>query len=374
MMAHIPVYRPHFTGKEREYVLDCLESGWISSRGAYIGRFEAACAAYLGAEHALSVSNGTVALHLALLACGIGPGDEVIVPTFTYVASVNAIRYVGATPVFAESLPETWQVDPADVASRITPRTRAIMAVHLYGAACNLPALERLAGERGLYLIEDAAEAFGTRIGDRHAGTFGDVATFSFFGNKTITTGEGGLVVCKDAARAERIALLKSQFASPTKRYWHDDVGYNYRMTNIQAAIGLAQIEQVEPILAAKRRLAMRYAELLADVPLTFHREPPGTTHSFWMVSALVPKAEDRDPLFAHLEGQGIETRPTFYPAHTMPMFHDPACPPDAYPVARDLGARGFNLPSFPDLTDAELDHVIGSIRDFFQGQARRVA
>jgi perosamine synthetase len=373
-MPHIPVYRPHFTGKERDYVLDCLDTGWISSRGVYIGKFEAACARYLGTPHALSVSNGTVALHLALLACDIGPGDEVIVPSFTYVASVNAIRYVGATPVFADSLPETWQLDPADVARRIGPRTRAIMAVHLYGCASDLPALSRLAETHGLYLIEDAAEAFGTRIGERHVGTFGDVATFSFFGNKTITTGEGGLVVCRDAARAERIALLKSQFASPTRRYWHDDIGYNYRMTNIQAAIGLAQIERVDDILAAKRRLAFRYAELLADTPLAWHREPAGTTHSFWMVSALVPRAADREPFFAHLEAHGIETRPAFYPAHTMPMFRDPACPDEAYPVACDLGARGFNLPSFPDLTEQELDWVTGRIRDFFQDRRRRSA
>lgn len=370
-MPRIPVYRPHLAAKEREYVLDALDSGWISSRGPYIERFERACASYLGVTHALSVCNGTAALHLALLACGIGPGDEVIVPTFTYVASVNAIRYVGAHPVFADSCRETWQVDPVDVARRIRSRTRAIMAVHLYGAPADMHRLGDLAAAHDLYLIEDAAEALGTKLGDRHVGTFGDVATFSFFGNKTITTGEGGLVACRDPARGERIALLKNQYVSATRRYWHDDVGYNYRMTNIQAAIGLAQMERVAEIVAAKRRLAQRYRDALRGVPLAWHQEAEGTTHSFWMVSALVPSAEDRDPLLAHLDRAGIETRPAFYPIHTLPMYAETEIATDAFPVARDLAARGFNLPSPADLSESELEDVAGAVRDFFHAHRR---
>ncbi|WP_338105597.1 DegT/DnrJ/EryC1/StrS aminotransferase family protein [Microvirga tunisiensis] len=363
----IPVYRPHFTGKEREYVLDCLDSGWISSRGEYIARFEDACRSFIGAEHALSVCNGTVALHLALLACGIGPGDEVIVPTLTYIASANAIRYVGATPVFVESMPDTWQVDPADVERKITSRTKAIMAVHLYGCPCDMTRLCDLAQRYHIKLIEDAAEAFGTRWHGRHVGTFGDVSTFSFFGNKTITTGEGGLVVCQDPAMSEHIGLLKSQYASPHRRYWHEDIGYNYRMTNITAAIGLAQVEKADEILAAKRRLARSYEQKLADLPISFHNEPAGATHSYWMVSFLVPSAEDREPLRDHLEKMGIETRPFFYPAHTMPMYADPRRPNSAFPVAIDLGARGLNLPSFPDLTDDEIESVAEAVRSYFE-------
>jgi perosamine synthetase len=366
-MIDIPVYRPHFTGNEREYVLDCIDSGWISSRGEYINRFEDACRHFIGADYVHSVSNGTVALHLAMLACGISAGDEVIVPTLTYVASVNAIRYVGATPVFVDSLSDTWQIDPEDVERRITPRTKAIMVVHLYGCPCDMSRLCDLAKRHNIKIIEDAAEAFGTRWKGQHVGTFGDVATFSFFGNKTITTGEGGLVVCRDAAMAEHIALLKSQYASTTRRYWHDDIGYNYRMTNVAAAIGLAQVEKVEAILKAKRDLAGWYEKKLAGLPVAFHKEPQGATHSYWMVSILAPSTEDREPLCDHLERLGIETRPFFYPAHTLPMYADPRRPNSAFPIATDLGSRGINLPSFPDLSEEQVDRIADAVRSYFK-------
>jgi hypothetical protein len=224
-MQHIPVYQPDLSGNEKKYVLECLDSTWISSKGRFIGDFEGGFASYVDAPHAVSVCNGTVALHLALVALGIGPGDEVIVPSLTYIASVNAIHYVGATPVFAESLADTWQVDPEDVERRIGPRTRAVMAVHLYGGSCEMDRLVALCEQYGLKLVEDCAEAIGTRIGDRHVGTFGDVATFSFFGNKTITTGEGGMVTCKDPVLDASLRHLRGQGLAANREYWHDRTG-----------------------------------------------------------------------------------------------------------------------------------------------------
>ena len=204
-------------------------------------------------EHATSVCNGTMALHLALVALGIGPGDEVIVPTLTYIASVNAITYTGAAPVFVDSLPDTWQMDPEDVRMKITPNTKAIMAVHLYGHPCDMEALTKIADDNGLFLIEDAAEAFGSKFRGRHAGSFGDISCFSFYGNKTITTGEGGMVVSDDDTLYDRSLHFKGQGLAKHREYWHDMIGYNYRMTNICAAIGLAQMEQVDSFLSRKR-------------------------------------------------------------------------------------------------------------------------
>lgn len=363
----IPVYQPYLTGREKEYVNRCLDSTWISSRGEFIGLFEHSFAEYIGAPHATSVCNGTVAIHLALAALGIGPGDEVIVPALTYIASINTILQTGATPVFADSLESTWQVDPEDVRRKITAKTRAIMAVHLYGQACDMAALVGICREHDLLLVEDCAEAFGSYIDGRHVGTFGDVATFSFFGNKTITTGEGGMVVARDSAIMERARHLKNQGVSPSREYWHDELAYNYRMTNICAAIGLAQLEEAGNILARKRRIADGYRERLADLPLQVHREVPGTTHSFWMCSILVDDAGLRQALRDHLKGAGIETRPLFYPAHQIPHCRSD----EAFPVAESLSQRGINLPSYPALSDSEVDFVCRSIRQFFDERAQ---
>jgi perosamine synthetase len=267
------------------------------------------------------VCNGTAALHVALMALGIGPGDEVIVPTLTYIASVNAIAYTGATPVFVDSLRSTWQVDPEDVRRRITARTRAIMAVHLYGQACDMDAIVAIAEEHRLFVVEDCAEAFGSLYGGRHVGTFGDIAAFSFFGNKTITTGEGGMVVSNDKTLIERARHLKGQGLAAHREYWHDVVGYNYRMTNIEAAIGLAQLERADQLIERKRDLAARYAAALAHLPIDIHSQASGTIHSYWMFSILVERDDQRDPLRKHLAAAGIETRPLFYPVHTMPIY-----------------------------------------------------
>ncbi|NBW81911.1 DegT/DnrJ/EryC1/StrS aminotransferase family protein [bacterium] len=365
-----PVYRPNLAGNESRYVNECLQSSWISSRGEFVTRFEREFAAWVGAAAATSCSNGTVSLHLALLALGIGAGDEVIVPAFTYVASVNAIRYVGAIPVFVESALDDWQMDLSAVERALTPKTKAIMAVHLYGQACDLKKLSMLCKQKGIFLVEDCAEAIGTRVGMAHVGTFGDIGSFSFFGNKTITTGEGGMLISNNPALIARCAHLKSQAVSPERSYWHDAIGYNYRMTNICAAIGTAQLERVEPVLARKRTIAMRYRDALKAVPkVVFHDETPGTTHSYWMVSIRVENEKMRDELRAHLQNNDIETRPGFPPSHLFPM-HREFARGQSFPQAELLGATSINLPSYPDLSNDDVDFICSAIADYF-GAAR---
>lgn len=366
----IPVYRPDLSGKERDYVLECVDSTWISSIGGFIDRFEQAVAAATGARHAIAVCNGTVALHLALHCLGVGPGDEVIVPSFTYIASVNTIAQTGARPVFAESLRSDWSLDPEDVERRITPRTKAIMAVHLYGYASDMAALRQIADRHRLTIVEDCAEALGSTLGGRHVGRFGEVGTFSFFGNKTITTGEGGMVITDDDALATSLRKTKGQGQSFTRRYWHDVLGFNYRMTNIAAAIGVAQMERYDEILARKRALARRYRERLEPYGAAFQTARPGMTGSDWLVSFLVPPGVDRDRLMADMEAAAVETRPVFYPAHHMPMYDTPI----RLPVAEDIAARGMSVPSYPALTEADQDRVVEAFVAALERQTGRRA
>lgn len=354
----IPVYRPDLSGNERRYVLECVDTSWISSIGGFIPRFERALAEVTGARHAVAVCNGTVALHLALHCLGLGPGDEVIVPTFTYIASVNTIAQTGATPVFADVRQSDWLLDPDDVERRITPRTRAILPVHLYGAVCDMMALGRLAAHRNLRIIEDCAEALGARLNGRHSGLFGDAGTFSFFGNKTVTTGEGGAVITQDEALATRLRQVKGQGQSFTRRYWHEMLGFNYRMTNIAAAIGVAQLERFEEIKQRKRTITQRYLQLLDGLPVTFQRPVLGAERSEWLVSLLLPEGADRDRIMADMQAAGIETRPVFYCAHTMPMY----ATSQKLPVAEGIAGRGISLPSFPSLTEVEMNRVADSL------------
>lgn len=366
MNFRIPVYRPDLMGNETRYVLECLDSTWISSKGKFVSEFEARFAEYIGVPYASTVSNGTVALHLALLALGIGPGDEVIVPTLTYIAAANAIRYTGATPVFVDSLASTWQMDPEDVKQKMTERTRAIMAVHIYGHPCDMDALGAVAKAGGVFLIEDCAEAFGSRYANQHVGTFGDIATFSFFGNKTITTGEGGMVVTRDLTLHQRARHFKGQGLAAHREYWHDVVGYNYRMTNVCAAIGLAQLERANEFIDKKRQVAAWYHEGLKGANVTLQQASDGVTHSWWMFSLLVEEASRRDPLRRSLEKHGIETRPVFYPVHTMPMYAERY---QRHPIAEDLAWRGINLPSWPGLSRDEVMEVCAVIEDYLRTQ-----
>lgn len=354
----IPVYQPSFDGNEKAYVAECLESSWISSRGKYISQFEKDFASYLDTNYATSVSNGTVALHLALATLGIGPGDEVIVPTLTYIATVNAIAYVGATPVFVDSKIGSWNIDPDLIVAKLSSKTKAILAVHLYGAPCEMDSIVSICKRHQLFLIEDAAEAFGSKYHGRYAGTFGDISTFSFFGNKTITTGEGGMVVSNQKEIIDRAAHLKSQAVSPDREYWHNEIGYNFRMTNICAAIGVAQLEYADEILQKKRQLAEWYRADLADTSLVFQTENADELNSYWMVSILAADKNERDSIRRHLKSNEIETRPLFHPAHMMPAFRTD----DPYPIAESLSCRGLNLPSYPGLTRDQVSYICSNI------------
>lgn len=363
-MERIPVYKPDLSGNEKKYVDDCIDSTWISSKGKYVGMFEDAFAKYIGTNYAVSVNNGTIALHLALLMLGIGEGDEVIVPTFTYIASVNAITYTGAKPVFADSSEETWQVDPEQVQKKITKRTKAIIAVHLYGHPCDMDALMGLCNKYGLYMIEDCAEAIGSVYKGKKVGNIGHVSCFSFFGNKTITTGEGGMVLTNEKYLFEKAVHLKNQGLADGYEYWHNIVGYNYRMTNICAAIGLAQLERIDSFLEKKRKIAIKYKENLKTIPVVTHKEEKGVVHSYWMNSIITRSNEERKRLNDYLEEKKIETRPTFYPVHMMPMYLEKG----DYHVAEKIGLRGINLPSWPGLSDEQITYICEQIDAFYVG------
>jgi perosamine synthetase len=354
----IRLAEPWLMGNESAYVLDALRQNQLSM-GNYVARFEAAFAAAMGCEHGISTTSGTTALHLILAAIGIGPGDEVILPALTFVATANAVRYCGATPVLADISPETWCINPDDVAQRITSRTRAIIAVHLYGHPADMDSLQELADGYELRLIEDAAEAPGAFYKGRPVGALSEAAAFSFYGNKTITTGEGGMVTTHDKRLAERLRLLRGQGMDPTRRYWHAVVGYNYRMTELQGAVGLGQVEELQVHLAARRRVAELYRQFAPD--LRWQGTATWARPAWWMN---VAQFEDRDGAAERLAKRGIETRPAFVPLHLMPPYHDCGIP-GAYPVAERVGACGLCLPSHARMAADDVWQVCETLRNW---------
>jgi len=365
-MMKVPVYQPYLNGNEKDYINECIDTNWISSKGKFVQEFEQDFTEYIGSKYATTVCNGTVALHLALLALDIKPYDEIIVPTFTYIASVNAIAYMGAVPVFADSNLKTWQVCTEDITRKITNKTRAIMAVHLYGYPCDMIKINQIAKQHNLFVIEDCSESLGSKLNGKHLGTFGDISTFSFFGNKTITTGEGGMVATNNRKLYELCCKLKNQgLQGGDRQYWHDVVGYNYRMTNICAAIGKAQLERIDDILEKKKAIADCYTQSLKNLPFDLLPQDEFVENSYWMFTALVKPPFSRNELMKHLADNGIETRPTFYPAHQMPMYFK-----DEYhfPIAEEIGNRGINLPSYPSIRKEELRYVIDKVGSFFEG------
>lgn len=355
----IPVYQPDLSGNERAYLMEAFDSSWISSQGRFLNKFEGLFSEYTGIPHTAAVCNGTVALHLALHCLDLAPGDEVIVPSFTYIASVNTIVQAGGTPVFAEVRAEDWLLDPADVVRRITPRTKAIMAVHLYGAACDMDSLVSIAEEHRLTLVEDCAEALGTTWRGRHVGDFGRVAAWSFFGNKTVTTGEGGMVATRDPELHRRMVIAKGQGQDPERRYWHPVIGFNYRMTNLCAAIGTAQFERITTTVARKRQIAAMYRERLAESPVVLQKPAPEVASSEWLFSVLLPPDVDRDAVMHKMKMAGVDTRPVFYCAHQMPPYRHGETP---LPVSEGISARGLSLPSFPALSEVEVDRVCNAL------------
>jgi perosamine synthetase len=354
----IPVAHPSLSGNEKKYVLECLESGWISSIGEFIGRFEESFARFCGVSHAVASNNGTSALHLALEALGTGPGDEIIVPTLTFVATANAVRYCGATPVFVDS-DATMTLDPDLVEEKVTERTKGIIAVHLYGHPAHMHPILEVARKRNLFVLEDAAEAHGAQYEGRPVGSLGHAATFSFYGNKIISTGEGGMVTTSDAALHDRLLLLRGQGMDPGRRYWFPIIGYNYRMTNICAAIGLAQLEQIDQFLQTRRTIASSYHQCLTDLQdyIQLPSEQPWAKHAFWSYPIILRDSVVmcRDRLMKALEQDCIDTRPVFYPMHTLPPYSDAT---GTYPIADRLATRGLCLPMHTLLTEDDICHI----------------
>ena len=362
MSCKYPVYQPYLGGNEKKYVIDCLETNWISSLGKYVDLFQNSFSEYTDIPYSSGVCNGTVALHLALEALGIGPGDEVVVPTLTYIAAVNCITYTGATPVFVDSSEDTWQMDPEDIRQKITSNTKAILCVHVYGHPCEMDTIMSIAKEHTLFVVEDCAEALGSRYQNKHVGNFGDVATFSFYGNKTITTGEGGMICTHSQKLFDKIIRLRGQGLAKNREYWHDMVGYNYRMTNICAAIGFGQMENIDSILIKKRQIANLYKDQLYETEFEFHKENKDVYHSYWMNTILIPEDMSRTKLRDFLGKNGIETRPMFYPIHTMPIY---ANDQEKHSVAEDISKRGLNLPSYSNLGLNDIKFISNCLKMF---------
>ena len=362
--ARIPVAAPVLDGREKEYVLECLSTSWISSNGRFIVEFEKAFADFCGVEHAVATNNGTTALHLALVSLGLKPGDEVIVPTLTYIASANAVRYCGAIPVFVDNHVPNFNMDPDAIQAKITGRTKGILPVDLYGHPVDLDPILQIAENNGLFVLEDAAEAVGARYKGRRLGGHGTCATFSFFGNKIITTGEGGMVTTNDGELAARLRLFRGQGMDPQQRYWFPVIGYNYRMTNIAAAIGLAQLERVDLHLAKRKLIAEGYNRRLTRYSDRFllPTAEAWADHAYWMYTIILRESlmVDRDEVMRDLDEVGIETRPVFWPMHVLPPYRDTTG--EAFPCAEFCSSRGISLPTHGLLTENDLDRVVDAL------------
>jgi perosamine synthetase len=353
-MPKIPIAVPDISEEETVNVLEAIRSGWISSKGPYVKQFESEFARYIGVNQGIATANGTVALHLAIVALGIREGDEVIVPTLSFIAAANAVTYAGAKVIFADSHPDYWCIDPKDVERKISKNTKAVIAVHLYGHPCDMDSILASSKERGLKVIEDCAEAHGAEYKGKKVGSFGDVSCFSFYGNKTITTGEGGMCLTNDIDLAERMRILRDHGMSPRRRYWYDVVGFNYRMTNIQAAIGVAQMKKVDKLIERKRQIADIYQHVLAGTEhLTLAPAMPWARSSYWFYSVLVKTEGIREKIINYLDNEGIETRPFFPPIHSLPPYSKDDT--EHFPISEQLSSRGINLPGGPILSD---DHV----------------
>ncbi len=355
-----PIMEPLLGGNELDYVTECVKTNWISSQGKFVTEFENMFAEYHGASFALAVSNGTVALHLALVSLGIGEGDEVIVPDLTFAASINAILHAGATPVIVDVDPETWNIDPDKITQAITPKTKAIMPVHLYGNPCDMNALSDIAATHGLLIVEDCAEALGSTYDGRKVGVFGDASAFSFFGNKTITTGEGGMILFQDESVYQKAKVLRDHGMSKDKRYWHDYVGYNYRLTNLQAAIGTAQMERIDAIIAHKTKLGSSYLKHLSQVKgIRTQRTLPNATSTFWLFSVAIEEERsevDAEFIMSEMSLKGIETRRVFYPLSEMDIYKKYVS--QKCENAASISNQGVSLPSYLNLELDDVAHI----------------
>lgn len=373
-MKKIKVAEPTLAGNERTYAMQCFDEGWISSNGRFISQFETAFASYNDVSHAISTNNGTTGLHLALLAMNLKPGQEVLIPTLTYIATANAVSYCGAIPVLVDCEPGTMNIDPRDLESKITSKTVGIIPVHLYGHPADMVSVMQIARKNNLWVVEDAAEAHGSTINGRKVGTFGDCAIFSFFGNKIVTTGEGGMITTNSDSIADRAKLLRSQGMDPQRRYWFPEIGFNYRMTNIQAAIGVAQLEQIESFLEKRRWIANHYDSGFSDLGeyLWVPIEKEGVKHSYWMytINLLQSNEAGRDFVMQYLDLKGIETRPVFYPMHRMPPYFNNRI---SFQTADKWSTTGINLPTHANLDADDLDYVIENVKNAL-GELRKMS
>jgi perosamine synthetase len=364
-MYKYPVAEPEIGEKELSNVVEAVESGWVSSKGKFIEEFENSFAKYVGVKYGVATSNGTAALHLALAALGVRPHDEVIVPDLTFAATINAVLYVGAKPIIVDIDPNYWCLDPSNLRKAITSRTKAIIPVHLYGHPCDMDAILEVAERQGLYVIEDAAEAHGAEYKGRRVGCFSHIACFSFYGNKIITTGEGGMCLTNDEELMEKMRILRDHGMNPDKKYWHNIVGFNYRMTNLQAALGVAQLSKIEKFIEKKRRIARLYAEELSSIEgVTLHPEMPWAKCVYWLYSILLNEkvGVTRDQLMEKLAMEGIETRNLFYPLHEMPLYQRYANL--SYPASSAISRRGLSLPSSVKLNEEDIIYITRKIKE----------
>lgn len=372
MSDFIPVNEPLLDGNEKEYLLKCIETGWISSEGPFIKEFEQKFAERVGRKHGIAVTNGTAAIDAAVDALGIGLGDEVIMPTFTIISCITQIIRCGAIPVLVDSDPVTWNMDVTQIEARITPRTKAIMVVHIYGLPVEMTPVLDIAKRHGLKVIEDAAEMHGQTYNGQPCGSFGDISTFSFYPNKHITTGEGGMIVTDDDELAETCRSLRNLCFQPQKRFVHERLGWNLRMTNMQAALGLAQLERLGEFVARKRAMGKRYTELLKDLP--FVQLPLAhadyADNIYWVYGLILDEAiglnaEDAMRLLA---AKGIGTRPFFYPMHQQPvLLRMGLFAGEQYPVAERLAKQGFYIPSGLGLQESNLGNIALSLKSIVQ-------
>lgn len=376
---HVPISVPDLSGREEAYVLEAVRSGWVSSIGGFVDRFEREFAAVCGAPHALACSSGTTALHLALAALGARRGDEVIVPATTFVATANTVRFCGATPVFVDVDPGTWCLDPERVAAAVGPRTRGIVPVHLLGHPADMDAINSIAAEHGLWVVEDAAEAACATYRGRPVGSLGDAAAFSFYGNKILTSGEGGAVTFTRDSLRKRLRMLRGHGMDPERRYHFPVIGFNYRMSNVTAALACAQLERREWLLARRRTIERVYADRLRDVPgIACRRDAAWAGVVPWLFTVLVDEERfglGRDALGAALAARGVETRPLFPSLHRMPPYRRLAARRrEALTHADRLGRTGLMLPTHPLMTEDDAVYVCETIVAVGRATGRRRA
>lgn len=360
MKHKISVAEPEIGEEELQNVMKAVRSGWVSSKGPFIEEFEKSFSSYIGVKHGVATSNGTTALHLALVALGIGREDKVLLPSLTFIAVANAVTYTRAEPIFIDSHPKYWCMDPSKIEEKIDNQTKAIIVVHLYGHPCDMDEIMRIAEDHKLYVIEDCAEATGAEYKGKKVGSFGIISCFSFYGNKIITTGEGGMCLTNKEELAAKMRILRDHGMNPNKKYWHNIIGFNYRMTNLQAALGVAQLKKIDLLVTKKRQIATAYKKLLQDLPdVAPAPEMPWAKNVYWLYSVLVKKAL-RDKLIKHLERQDIETRPFFHPIHILPPYKCSL----TLPIAEKLSATGLNLPSGLRLSENQVEEVVKSLRE----------